>query len=158
MKVNFKGFVGDPSNNTGEDRGFTINTGTDLMERFSLDGKGEAYEIVVNQGETLLGRGIVKLASPKMDFLVLRVNSHGLHILKPKAALSVSREDTICIEEIRTNLPNSDGISLKINGQTVLPGEEKAVRELYPATKPSDPQLKVEKGSLVLGMITLNVR
>jgi hypothetical protein len=158
VKVNFKGFVGDPSNNTGEDRGFTINTGTDLMERFSLDGKGEAYEIVVNQGETLLGRGIVKLASPKVDFLVLRVNGHGLHILKPKAALSVSREDTICIEEIRTNLPNSDGISLKINGQTVFPGEEKTVRELYPATKPSDPQLKVEKGSLVLGMITLNVR
>lgn len=158
VKVNFKGFVGDQSNNTGEDRGFTINTGTDLMERFSLDGKGEAYEIVVNQGETLLGRGIVKLTSPKVDFLVLRVNGHGLHILKPKAALSVSREDTICIEEIRTNLPNSDGISLKINGQTVLPGEEKAVRELYPATKPSDPQLKVEKGSLVLGMITLNVR
>jgi Carboxypeptidase controlling helical cell shape catalytic len=158
VKVNFKGFVGDQSNNTGEDRGFTINTGTDLMERFSLDGKGEAYEIVVNQGETLLGRGIVKLTSPKVDFLVLRVNGHGLHILKPKAALSVSREDTICIEEIRTNLPNSDGISLKINGQTVFPGEEKAVRELYPATKPSDPQLKVEKGSLVLGMITLNVR
>jgi len=158
VKVNFKGFVGDPSNNTGEDRGFTINTGTDLMERFSLDGKGEAYEIVVNQGETLLGRGIVKLTSPKVDFLVLRVNGHGLHILKPKAALSVSREDTICIEEIRTNLPNSDGISLKINGQTVFPGEEKAVRDLYPATKPSDPQLKVEKGSLLLGMITLNVR
>ena len=158
VKVNFKGFVGDPSNNTGEDRGFTINTGTDLMERFSLDGKGEAYEIVVNQGETHLGRGIVKLTSPKVDFLVLSVNGHGLHILKPKAALSVFRENTICIEEIRTNLPNSDGISLKINGQTVFPGEEKAVRELYPATKPSDPQLKVEKGSLVLGMITLNVR
>jgi len=158
VKVNFKGFVGDPSNNTGEDRGFTINTGSDLMERFSLDGKGEAYEIVVNQGETLLGRGIVKLVSPKMDFLVLRVNSHGLHILKPKSALSVSREDTICVEEIRTNLSSSDGISLKINGQTVLPGEEKAVKELYPAAKASDPQLKVEKGSLVLGMITLNVR
>jgi len=64
VKVNFKGFVGDPSNNTGEDRGFAINTGSDLMERFSLDGKGEAYEIVVTQGETLLGRGIVRLASP----------------------------------------------------------------------------------------------
>ncbi len=65
VKVNFKGFVGYPSNNTGEDRGFTINTGSDLLERFSLDGKGEAYEIVVNQGETILGRGVVKLASPE---------------------------------------------------------------------------------------------
>jgi hypothetical protein len=158
VKVNFKGFVGDPSNNTGEDRGFTINTGSDLMERFSLDGKGEAYEIVVTQGETLLGRGIVKLATPKVEFLVLRVNGQGYHILKPKSAFSVSREDTICIEEIRTNLSSHDGISLKINGHTVLPGEEKTIKELYPAARASDPQLKVEKGSLVLGMITLNVR
>jgi hypothetical protein len=158
VKVNFKGFVGDPSNNTGEDRGFTINTGSDLMERFSLDGKGEAYEIVVTQGETLLGRGIVRLASPQVEFLVLRVNGHGLHILKPKAAFSVSREDTICIEEVRTNLSSSDGLSLKINGQPVLPGEVKAVKELHPASRTSDTQLKVEKGSLVLGMVTLNVR
>ncbi len=158
VKVNFKGFVGDPSNNTGEDRGFAINTGSDLMERFSLDGKGEAYEIVVTQGETLLGRGIVRLASPKVEFVVLRVNGHGHHILKPKSAFSVSREDTICVEEIRTNLSSSDGVSLKINGQTVLPGEVKAVKELHPAARTSDTQLKVEKGSLVLGMIPLNIR
>jgi len=158
VKVNFKGFVGDPSNNTGEDRGFAINTGSDLMERFSLDGKGEAYEIVVTQGETLLGRGIVRLASPKVEFVVLRVNGQGHHILKPKSAFSVSREDTICVEEIRTNLSSSDGVSLKINGQTVLPGEVKAVKDLSLASKASDTQLKVEKGSLVLGMIPLNVR
>ena len=158
VKVNFKGFMGDPSHNTGEDRGFAVNTGSDLMERFSLDGKGEAYEIVVNQGETLLGRGIVKLASPKLEFLVLRVNGHGHQLLKPKSAFSVSREDTICIEEIRTNLSSNDGISMKINGQPVLPGEEKTIKELYPTARTSDPQLKVEKGSLMLGMITLNVR
>jgi hypothetical protein len=158
VKVNFKGFVGQTSSNTGEDRGFTINTGTELMERFSLDGKGEAYEILVSQGDTTLGRAIVKLTSPKMDFLVLRVNSHGHHILKPKSALSVSREDTICVEEIWTNLSSIDGISLKINGHTVLPGEERSIKALYPAAKSSDPYLKVEKGSLVLGMITLNVR
>ncbi|MCU0594215.1 MAG: M14/M99 family metallopeptidase [Desulfobacterota bacterium] len=158
VKVNFKGFVGDQSNNTGEDRGYPINTGTDLMERFSLDGKGDSYEIVVNQGEALLGRVVVRLNSPKVDFLVLRVNGHGLHVLKPKSALSVSREDTICVEEVRTNLSSSDGLSLKINGQTVLPGEVKTVKELYPAAKASDTQLKVEKGPLVLGMITLNVR
>ncbi len=158
VKVNFKGFVGDPSNNTGEDRGYTINTGSDLMERFSLDGKGETYEIVVTQGETLLGRGIVTLASPKVEFLVLRVNGHGRHMLKPKSAFAVSRDDTICIEEVRTNLSSSDGVSLKINGQPVLLGEERSVKELYRAAKAMDSQLKVEKGSLVLGMITLNVR
>ena len=67
VKVNFKGFVGDPSNNTGEDRGFTIRTGSDLMRRFSLDKKGEAYEILANQGEALIGRAVVKLTPPKTD-------------------------------------------------------------------------------------------
>jgi hypothetical protein len=47
---------------------------------------------------------------------------------------------------------------LNINGQTLLPEEERTVKELYPGAKGSDAQLKVEKGSLVLGMITLNVR
>jgi hypothetical protein len=93
-----------------------------------------------------------------VEFLVLRVNGHGLHILKPKSAFSLSREDTICIEEIRTNLSSTDGVSMMINGQTVLLGEVKAVKELYPAARTSDTQLKVEKGSLVLGMVTLNVR
>ena len=158
VKVNFKGFVGGPGDNTGEDRGFTIHTGSDLMERFSLDGKGEAYEILVHHGETLLGRAFVKLDSPKMEFLVIRVNGHGRHLLRPKSAFTVSREDSICIEEIRTNLSSSEGIRLKINGQTVMPGEEKVIHELYPTARASDPQIKVEKGRLALGMITLNVR
>jgi hypothetical protein len=93
-----------------------------------------------------------------VEFVVLRVNGHGHHILKPKSVFSVSREDTICIEEVRTNPSSSDGLSLKINGQTVLPGEVKAVKDLSLASKASDTQLKVEKGSLVLGMIPLNVR
>ena len=32
IKVNFKGFVGDKKNNTGEDRGYAIDTGTALMK------------------------------------------------------------------------------------------------------------------------------
>ena len=36
VKVNFKGFVGDWKNNTGEDRGYMVNTATALMKRYSL--------------------------------------------------------------------------------------------------------------------------
>ncbi|MGE5840225.1 MAG: hypothetical protein ACM34H_09835 [Deltaproteobacteria bacterium] len=49
-------------------------------------------------------------------------------------------------------------LCLKINGQTVLPGEVRAVKELFPAAGSSDTQLKVERGSLALGMSTLSVR
>jgi hypothetical protein len=67
VKVNFKGFVADPNNNTGEDRGFTIKTGADLMKRFSLDKKGETYEILANQGDVVVGRALVKLTPAKTE-------------------------------------------------------------------------------------------
>ncbi|MFH1154986.1 MAG: M14/M99 family metallopeptidase [Pseudomonadota bacterium] len=45
--VNFKGFVGNIDNNTGEDRGYEIDTGRNvLMDRFSIDKKGLKYYIV----------------------------------------------------------------------------------------------------------------
>lgn len=65
VKVNFKGFVGEPANNTGEDRGYAINTETDLIERFSLDRKGGSYEILAGRGEHVLARMVVNLAPPK---------------------------------------------------------------------------------------------
>lgn len=66
IKVNFKGFVGDRKNNTGEDRGFVIDTGSALMKNWSIHKKDEFYEVVVTQGDTKIGRLIVKLMPPKM--------------------------------------------------------------------------------------------
>lgn len=44
--VNFKGFVGNQSQNTGEDRGYVIDTGAGvLMPRYSLEKEGRRYYI-----------------------------------------------------------------------------------------------------------------
>lgn len=47
LKVNFRGFVGNPTINDAEDRGYTINTGTDLLERYSENSEGKLYTIEV---------------------------------------------------------------------------------------------------------------
>jgi hypothetical protein len=158
IKVNFKGFVGDPSNNTGEDRGYVINTGTDLIERFSLDGKGTSYEILASRGDHILGRMVVNLLPPQLDYLILRVNGSGHHLVMPKDKVAVSRNDTICLEKISTNLFSDEGIHLKINGYTLQPGEEKAVKDLLSSAKHGEQDGIIEKGSLTLGMIKLQVR
>ncbi len=45
--VNFKGFVGNSGNNTGEDRGYVIAISeTTLMKRYALDRSGRLYEVV----------------------------------------------------------------------------------------------------------------
>ena len=56
--VNFKGFVGNSFNNSGEDRGYLIDTSKDvLMPRYSLNKKGRHYYILT----TLNGKEVGKL-------------------------------------------------------------------------------------------------
>jgi len=61
LTVNFKGFVGNESQNTGEDRGYVIDTANDLWERYSINGKGVTYFVVVKSGETPVGKLFIEL-------------------------------------------------------------------------------------------------
>lgn len=55
--VNFKGFVGNPSVNTGEDRGYVVDTARDvLMQRYSMYKKGRHYQVVTTLGNKEVGR------------------------------------------------------------------------------------------------------
>ncbi|MDD9304224.1 MAG: succinylglutamate desuccinylase/aspartoacylase family protein [Desulfobacter sp.] len=56
--VNFKGFVGNNSHNTGEDRGYVIDTGAGvLMPKYSIEKKGMRYQIIT----TLKGKKVGKI-------------------------------------------------------------------------------------------------
>ncbi len=61
LTVNFKGFVGDKSKNTGEDRGYVIDTSKDLWKHYSVDGKGNKYYVVVKAGEETVGKLFIEL-------------------------------------------------------------------------------------------------
>jgi len=129
--VNFKGFVGDKKNNTGEDRGYPINTGIDLLKRYSLTKSVERYRIIVSHGKKTLGNFYVQLLPPKMDYLILRVNSHKHLVLRSEDKISLSSNDQICIEEIQSNLFNKNGIHLSVNGHKMKLGEVKDVKALF---------------------------
>jgi len=56
--VNFKGFVGNLHNNSGEDRGYVIDTSEGgLMERYSLNKRGRQYYVLT----TLNGKEVGKI-------------------------------------------------------------------------------------------------
>ena len=59
--VNFKGFVGDRRSNSGEDRGYVINTEKDLWKRYSLHKKGIRYQIIVTYQNKVLGKLFVDI-------------------------------------------------------------------------------------------------
>ncbi|MBW1912280.1 MAG: hypothetical protein JRI43_03735 [Deltaproteobacteria bacterium] len=153
IKVNFKGFVGNKKNNTGEDRGYEIDTAIDLMKRYSLNKKGESYPIIVTRGEDTIGRLTVRLVPPKLDYLVLRVNDNRHVLLRHEESVSLSMKDSICMEEIQTNLYNKSGIYLNINGHKIKSGELRGLRELCDSRHN---QFNIRKGSLALGRIFID--
>ncbi|MDL1963008.1 MAG: hypothetical protein LWW98_01505, partial [Deltaproteobacteria bacterium] len=61
MVVNLKGFVGNKQNNTGEDRGYIVNTAEDLLERYSLKKKGKTYQVIVTYKEKTVGKLFINL-------------------------------------------------------------------------------------------------
>ncbi len=62
--VNFKGFVGNTNNNNGEDRGFVIDTSKGvLMERYSMDKKGQHYYILTSLNKKEVGKIFINIQS-----------------------------------------------------------------------------------------------
>ena len=157
IEVNFKGFVGDWKNNTGEDRGYTVDTGTALMKRYSLHKKGEFYEIIASQEGNVLGRIIVRLDPPKMEHLILKVNNNKHHFLRSEETISLSLKDKIYLEEVGTNLYSKKGIHLYINGHKIEPGEERELKELCTSPGHVNNQASIKKGPLVLGRIFIDM-
>jgi hypothetical protein len=157
ITVNFKGFVGDWKNNTGEDRGYAIDTGANLIKRYSLHKKGEFYTVIASEGNNIIGRMLIRLTPPRMDYLILRVNNHKHVYLRPEDAVSLSKKDKICLQEVQTNLYNKGGIHLSINGHKIKRGEIRQLRELSGASGYLKYQAKVTKGPLVLGRVFINM-
>lgn len=157
ITVNFKGFVGDWKNNTGEDRGYIIDTGANLIKRYSRHKKGEHYSVIASKGDNVIGRMHIRLTPPRMDYLILKVNDHKHVYLRPDDAVSLSRKDKICLQEVQTNLHSTKGIHLSINGHKIKPGEIRELRELSGASAYLKHQAKVTKGPLVLGRVFINM-
>jgi hypothetical protein len=116
ITVNFKGYVGNRKNNTGEDRGYVIHTDRDLWKHYSLDGKGKKYQVVVTHGETVLGRLFLELTEPQLDYVILQVNHGVKQCLFPGDSLAIDPEDTINILDIKTNVPANAGVQAFLKG------------------------------------------
>ncbi len=62
--VNFKGFVGNKSHNSGEDRGYVIDTGKDvLMKKYALDDRGRKYYVLITLDGKEVGKVFVDIQS-----------------------------------------------------------------------------------------------
>lgn len=159
LKINFKGFVGNRKNNTGEDRGYDINTATDLMRRYSLDKKGETYAIVASHGPNILARFYVSLGPASFDYLILNVNDHSRRILKPGDTLPISARDEICLDDVRTNLHGENGFHLSIEGHQLRAREKQSIGKFFKGTGEKNKyEVIVKKDRIILGKISFYLK
>ncbi|NVM20437.1 MAG: hypothetical protein HWN68_01480 [Desulfobacterales bacterium] len=114
--VNFKGYVGNRKNNTGEDRGYVIHTGRDLWKSYSLAGNGKVYKVVVTRELAVLGRLFVELTEPVFNYAVVQVNHGVKRCLYPGDSLTVHPEDAINILDINTNMSTNSGVRVFLKG------------------------------------------
>lgn len=123
ITVNFKGYVGNPRNNSGEDRGYSIDTARDLWPRYSLEKQGKIYRIVVTHDEQTIGTLFVELTEPELRYLVFRKANGALVCVGPNQEAGLDPNAPVELVDIRTNLPAEAGLSafLSIHGQNRQP-------------------------------------
>ncbi len=59
--VNFKGYVPPVSTNTGDDRGYEIPMNSNFMDKYSRDGDGKTFPVIVKSGGVELGTVWVRI-------------------------------------------------------------------------------------------------
>lgn len=64
VSVNFLGFVPGKSINTGEDRGYLVDTANDLWVKYSIKRQGVEYPVIVKHGDKKIGGIFIKIIMP----------------------------------------------------------------------------------------------
>jgi hypothetical protein len=155
VRVNFKGFVGDKTTNSGEDRGHEVDTAKDLMQRYSIDKNSETYPVIASRGGQVLGSFNVKLIEPRLNYLSLRINNAGRIMLGPEDSVTFTANDNIRVEEIATNLYNDSEVSLSINGKKLTNGDSEEIKDLCTSTHN---ELKIHNGSILIGKVYIDIK
>ncbi|MFH1090374.1 MAG: hypothetical protein V1742_02275, partial [Pseudomonadota bacterium] len=153
LAVNFKGFVPGKGVNTGEDRGCVVNTAKDLMPQYSLSKTEKIYEVVVEQGKTVLAGMTVRINQPKLEYLVLRTSQGSLR-LKNGDRYRINPGDSVQVLDLKTNVPANQGVQVQVLG---LAAEDKKSGELpsFAVKEKQTITLIVSRAGLLLGKIVL---
>jgi len=115
LKVNFKGFVGNPRENTGEDRGYVIRTDSDLQPKYSLEGQGRIYPVIVYYNQSIVGKLFIELSTPYMTYIIIEIDNKEKRCLSPGEQCFISYLNNFQIIDLKTNIPDNDGVQLFIN-------------------------------------------
>lgn len=164
LVVNFKGFVGNKSSNTGEDRGYKIKTSKDLWPNYSLNKKGLKYQVVTTGKHGIVGKLFIEIEPPTLDYLL--VNSGGSIVQSLKSGQTINlksySDDGLSLVDVISNVLNRSEIRVNLTG----PGNESRLLEVDKALHISCgtddgglrcyDSIRVMRGDLLMGSVSIN--
>ncbi|HBO84348.1 MAG TPA: hypothetical protein DD641_05140 [Deltaproteobacteria bacterium] len=154
IKINFLGFVGDKTNNRGEDRGYSINTANDLWIKYSKDGKGLQYPIVVNYRDKKIGEIMVTIEEPRMDYIVIRHGNGIKRWYSNGESFTAAVKEILEIVDVKTNVSGNIGIKINLNNGRINEGAAKTVRFDGGSGKT---EIIVSRGGIIMGRTIIKV-
>ncbi len=173
VTVNFKGFVGNKRNNTGEDRGYLIDTGKDLLKRYSLGKEGREYQVVVTRKDgSLVGKLFVEVAPPVLKYLMIRPGKRQgmLYCCRPGDSLEISEKDVreLCLADMITNVDGNSGVKVfagfgddlvewPVSGNIPCPAHLTGLNDRDSGESRLTYRLVVRRGDTVMGDVLLNI-
>lgn len=166
VKVNVKGFISNPKNNTGEDRGAVLDTASDLLRRHSVNRQGRHYLVLVQAENRLIGRLHLLLEPPELFYLAVCVDGEEKHWYQSGETISVRREQTLQVMDIQANIPAGETLSIHCPQEAFNLGDAWKGKVLHFAdllpqvSSPSGPYCfywTVKRGNLSLGQVLLKV-
>ena len=100
--MNLKGFVPrqKQARNDGEDRGFTADTSKDMMPAFSVNQKGQVYELNVESGKKILASSSIKIVKPQLETVTFEINGR-VHTLKKGGRMNIPAGTKVTITGIK---------------------------------------------------------
>ena len=84
--------------------------------RYSLKKQGRRYRVITTRGEDIVGRMYIELGEPLFDSLVFQRGDGGHECVYRNGAVDISDMLPIHLVEVRTNLPNNEGVTVSVSG------------------------------------------
>ncbi len=123
LQVNFKGYVPPGRRgNLGEDRGYAINTASDLMARYGQCSgqrkKGvECYQVVASQAGKELGSIKVEVAPAMLDYMVLRRQGGSKMVYHNGETVKTAPGESLEVVDFKTNVWSGNGLAVALDGK-----------------------------------------
>lgn len=156
IAVNFLGFVGNKMNNTGEDRGYTINTAKDMWVKYSKDGKGAQYPVAINYMGKRIDEIFVDIEEPKLNYIVVKHSQGGQRWYANGDIISVTPKDTLEIIDVKTNVSGNVGVKVNVSGDE-LDSENKMITFNKRSTNADKNAILVIREGIVIGEAIIQI-